>query len=123
MELQFEEMINKITEFIEREAQTKTIIGDAFKLGAFDCVPVVKMAVGFGSGGGEGGDNKTGHGEGGGAGGGIRLEPIGFLVSKDDSISFLHAGQSKGLAAAFEKVPDIVEKFMEMKNAETATAN
>ena len=67
--------------------------------------------MGFGSGGGEGTEGKIRKGEGMGAGAGVGIEPIGFLVSKDDEISFLAAGKTKGLAAAFEKVPDLIEKI------------
>ena len=115
MELHFEEMLGKITDFIQSEAQTKTIVGEQFQLGEFSCVPVIKVGMGFGSGGGEGSDPKKGHGEGGGAGAGVSIEPIGFLVSRGDEISFLAAGQTKGLAAVFEKVPDLIEKFAEKK--------
>ena len=38
-----------------------------------------------------------------GAGAGVGIEPIGFLVTKENEISFLEAGKSHGLAAAFEK--------------------
>ena len=34
------------------------------------------------------------------------IEPIGFLVTKGENISFLEAGKTHGLAAAFEKMPD-----------------
>ncbi len=68
MELHFEELLGKITDFIKSEAQTKTIIGEQFQLGEFSCVPVIKVGMGFGSGGGEGRDPKKGEGHGGGVG-------------------------------------------------------
>ena len=111
MELRFEEMLGKITEFIKSEAKTETIIGQPFNLGEFSCVPVIKVGLGFGSGGGEGEDPKKGKGQGGAAGAGVNIEPIGFLVSRGEEISFLSAGHTKGLAAIFEKVPDLIEKL------------
>jgi uncharacterized spore protein YtfJ len=111
MELHFEELLNRITEFIKTEAKTETIVGAPFELGAFKCVPVIKVGMGFGSGGGEGTAEKLKKGQGMGAGAGVGIEPIGFLVTKDDEISFLEAGKSHGLAAAFEKVPDLIEKL------------
>lgn len=115
MELHFEELLGKITDFMKSEAKTETIIGEQFQLGEFSCVPVIKISLGFGSGGGEGSDPKKGKGQGGGAGAGVRVEPIGFLVTRGEEISFLGAGQTKGLAAVFEKVPDLIEKFAEKK--------
>ncbi len=54
-----------------------------------------------------------------GAGAGIGIEPIGFLVSREDSISFLSAGKTKGLAAIFEKIPDLIEKIANNRAKET----
>jgi uncharacterized spore protein YtfJ len=111
MELHFEELLEKITEFMRSEANTETVVGKAFELGEFTCVPVIKVGMGFGSGGGEGNEVKKGKGQGAGGGAGMGIEPIGFLVTKGDQISFLQAGKTSGLAAAFEKVPDLIEKL------------
>ncbi|WP_273565697.1 GerW family sporulation protein [Maribacter halichondriae] len=114
MEVHFEELLGKVTDFIKSEAKTETVVGEQFDLGEFKCVPVIKVGMGFGSGGGggEGGQsNKKGKGEGGGAAAGVGIEPIGFLVTRAEEISFLAAGKTHGLAAAFEKVPDLIEKL------------
>jgi len=122
MELHFEELLGNITDFIKSEAKTDTIIGEQFELGEFKCVPVIKVGMGFGSGGGggEGFDAKKnkGQGQGVGAAAGVGIEPIGFLVSRGDQISFLAAGKTHGLAAAFEKVPDLIEKLAKNKSRE-----
>jgi uncharacterized spore protein YtfJ len=119
MKMNFEEMIPQLTEFLKSEAKTETVIGKEFKLGEFNCVPVIRVGMGFGSGGGEGeAPNKQGHGEGGGIGGAIGLEPIGFLVSREDQISFISSKSSMGLSKAFEKVPDLIDKFLENKKKE-----
>ncbi|MFD2564402.1 GerW family sporulation protein [Aquimarina rubra] len=121
MELHFEELLGKITDFIKSEAKTETVVGEQFELGEFKCVPVIKVGMGFGSGAGEGGQTKGSKGQGGGGGAGIGIEPIGFLVSKGEEISFLEAGKTHGLAAAFEKVPDLIEKVIESRNREKET--
>lgn len=118
MDLHFEELLGKITEFMKTEANTETVVGEPFELGEFKCVPVIRVGMGFGSGGGEGTEVKKGKGQGGGAGAGMGIEPIGFLVTKEDHISFLPAGKSSGLAAAFEKVPDLIEKLAQQRNRE-----
>ncbi|MDN5203933.1 GerW family sporulation protein [Fulvivirgaceae bacterium BMA10] len=119
MDMHFEELLEKVTDFIKSEAKTETVIGESFSLGEFTCVPVVRMGIGFGSGGGGGDAPKTGHGEGGGAGAGIGMEPIGFLVTRENEISFISTGKSKGMSAAFEKVPDLIEKMMSQKKEKT----
>ncbi|MDX1408257.1 MAG: spore germination protein GerW family protein [Saprospiraceae bacterium] len=115
MNMHFEELLDKVTNFMETEAKTETVIGDAFKLGEFTCLPVIRVGLGFGTGGGEGDDPKKVHGEGMGAGGGMGLEPIGFLVTKGDQIEFLSTKTNKGLAAAFEKVPELINKYMDIR--------
>jgi len=122
MELHFEELLGKITDFIKSEAKTETVVGEQFELGAFKCVPVIKVGMGFGSGGGEGSQPKTGKSQGAGAGAGVGIEPIGFLVSRGDEISFLAAGKTQGLAAAFEKVPDLIEKLAKNRQKDMETA-
>ncbi|MGB5668271.1 MAG: GerW family sporulation protein [Maribacter sp.] len=118
MDLHFEDLLTKITDFIKSEAKTETIVGEQFVLGEFKCVPVIKVGLGFGSGGGEGVDAKSGKGQGAGAGAGVGIEPIGFLVTKGNEISFLEAGKTHGLAAAFEKVPDLIQKLAETRRKE-----
>src|SRR6185295_17930608 len=119
------EMLGKITEFLKSEAKTETIIGQQFKLGEFTCVPVMSLGIGFGGGGGEGKGNakNQGEGEGTGAGGGagMGMGPVGFLVTKGNQIQFIPTRSSKGLSAVFEKVPDLIEKFMDKKKADAAS--
>jgi len=123
MNVNFEELIPQITEFLKSEAKTETVVGQQFTLGEFSCVPVVRLGMGFGSGGGEGeAPDKQGQGEGAGAGGALGIEPIGFLVAKGDQISFVSTRHASGLSAAFEKVPGLIEKFMEQKKT-SATDN
>jgi uncharacterized spore protein YtfJ len=116
MKMQYDEVLNRITDFIKAEARTETIVGKPFKLGEFDAIPVIRVGIGFGTGVGEGEAEKTkAHGDIGGAGAGVGIEPIGFLVSRGSDINFLNVKINKGLSAAFEKVPDLIEKYMETR--------
>src|SRR6478609_11419497 len=116
MAINLEETVKQLTDFLKTEAKTETVVGQSFQLGEFTCVPVIKFGIGLGYGGGEGhGDTPNkGKGEGGGsgAGGGMGVAPIGFLVTRGDQISFISTHASKGLGAAFEKVPDLIERMM-----------
>src|SRR5579872_5432784 len=120
------EALGKITEFLKTEVKTDTVIGQQFQLGAFTCVPVIGFGLGFGGMGGEGKGNAAGKGQGEGAGtsaaGGIGMGPMGFLVTKGEDIQFISTKQSKGLNAVFEKVPDLLEKFMEKQKKEKETS-
>ncbi|MBT8258031.1 MAG: sporulation protein [Bacteroidia bacterium] len=122
MNLHFEELLKQITDFIKSEAKTDTVVGEQFVLGEFKCVPVIKVGMGFGSGGGEGIEPKSVKREGVGAGAGIGIEPIGFLVTRGDEITFLEAGKAHGLSAAFEKMPDMIEKIYSKREKEEMTS-
>ena len=116
------EVLEKITEFIKIEAKTETIIGQQFKLGEFNCVPVMSVGLGFGGAGGEGDAKITGetHGNGMGGGAGIGMGPIGFLVNKGSEIQFIPTRSSSGLSAAIEKLPDLVNKYFDKKKEKVA---
>lgn len=109
------EMLGRITDFLKNEAKTETIIGQQFTLGEFTCVPVMAVGMGFGGGGGEGkGTNKGngGEGSGTGGGGGLGMGPVGFLVTRGSEINFVSARSKSGLGAAFEKLPDVLDKYL-----------
>jgi uncharacterized spore protein YtfJ len=112
MKNQAEEVLDKVTDFLKNEVKTETVVGKPFTLGEFECVPVISFGMGFGYGGGEGEAPKEGHGEGSGAGAGMGVTPIGFLVSRQDHISFIATKGQSGLASAMKKVPGLVDKFM-----------
>jgi uncharacterized spore protein YtfJ len=123
MAVNLEETVKQLTDFLKTEAKTETVVGQSFQLGEFTCIPVIKFGIGLGYGGGEGQGDMAGKGKGegggSGAGGGMGVVPIGFLVTRSDQISFIPTRTSKGLGAAFEKVPDLLEKFLERKKQQT----
>ena len=126
MALNFEETIQKLTEFLRTEAKTETVVGQSFQLGEFTCIPVIRFGIGLGYGAGEGkGDQNgkakgegTGGGTGGGAGGGLGIEPIGFLATRQDQLTFIPTRNNKGISAMFEKLPDLLGRFMDQKAKE-----
>ncbi|ERM84685.1 hypothetical protein P872_23535 [Rhodonellum psychrophilum GCM71 = DSM 17998] len=118
METNFNVVIEKLTEFLHREAKTGTVVGEQFILGEFTCVPVVRVGMGLGSGGGEGDSSKNGKGQGLGAGVGMGIEPIGFLVTKGSEISFISTHQEKGISKMFDKVPDLIKTLLQKKESD-----
>lgn len=116
METNFEQILSKVAEELKGMATTNTIIGEEFKMGEYTCKPVIRVGLGFGSGQGEGDQPRhKGKGNGVGAAGGVGISPVGFLVTKGDEISFVPADQRKGLQAILDKVPDLMEKIIDMK--------
>lgn len=124
MSVNLDESVKQLTDFLKSEAKTETVVGQSFQLGEFTCVPVIRFGMGLGYGGGEGKGTQpgkaNGEGTGGGAGGGLGLDPIGFLATRGDQISFISTHGSKGLSAAFEKLPDVLEKMFDKKKEQNA---
>jgi len=124
MAINFDETVKQLTDFLRSEAKTETVVGQSFQLGEFTCVPVIRFGLGLGYGGGEGKGSQQGkadgEGIGGGAGGGLGLDPIGFLATRNDQITFIPTHSSKGLSAAFEKLPDVLEKMFDKKKEQKA---
>lgn len=116
MESNVENVLDKLSEHVQSIASTNTVIGEEFTIGDFTCKPVMKVGLGFGAGSGTGDDPKCkGKGSGTMAGAGVGMSPIGFLVAKGGEISFVPSNQKNGLQSIFDKVPDLIEKVMEMK--------
>ncbi|MCK4678287.1 MAG: hypothetical protein KAT48_09160 [Bacteroidales bacterium] len=116
MDMKLDEMLAKILDYLNSSAKTETVMGEPFQLGEFTCVPIVRIGMGFGSGGGGGAGDKKGETAGGAAGAGLGIEPVGFLVTRGEEISILQVGKNKGIQAIFEKVPDLLEKLLELKD-------
>ncbi|NQT34635.1 sporulation protein [bacterium] len=93
-------------------ASTETVVGDPIKVGEMTILPVVKIAVGFAAGGGEGTmeESKGSKGTGGGGGGGASVNPVGFIVLDGEDVRFVNIGKGK-LDTLFETVPDLLRKF------------
>ena len=112
MEVNIEELLNKISEHVKSLASTDTVLGEEFKIGEYTCRPVIKVGTGFGSGAGSGEDpKKKQSGTGAGAGAALGVVPIGFLVAKGDNISFIPVDKKTPLSSLIDKVPDLVDKF------------
>ena len=102
-------LLSSIMAELKHIAASETIVGKPVALGDVSVVPVTRLMVGFGVGGGEGGSDEKGQGFGGGGAGGARVEPVGFIVIGENKVSFLPTkpGTFEGL---IEAIPDVLEK-------------
>jgi uncharacterized spore protein YtfJ len=103
-----EDLMKVLLDQMKVIARTETIVGQEFTAGGMTIIPVSRVSLGVGVGGG-GSDGLKGNG----GGGGIRVEPIAFLVVREESVSLLNIGRGKGMEALYEKVPDLVDKVVE----------
>jgi len=116
MDINIENLLDKVSDHVKTLASTETILGEEFTLGEFTCRPVIKVGTGFGSGAGTGKDPKNNSGTGGGAGAGIGITPLGFLTTKGDQIYFIPSDKKTPLSSLIDKVPDLVDRVADMKN-------
>ena len=114
MPAQLKETLSSIIGELKAIASTKTVVGDPLTLGDKMVVPVSRIMVGFGVGGGEGEEVKKRGGFAGGGAGGARIDPIGFIIIDGEKISFLPTkpGRFEGF---IDSIPGIVEKFKRPK--------
>ena len=59
MDINIENLLDKVSDHVKTLASTDTILGEEFTLGEFTCRPVIKVGTGFGSGAGTGKDPKS----------------------------------------------------------------
>jgi uncharacterized spore protein YtfJ len=114
MPAQLKETLSSIIGELKAIASTNTVVGDPLTLGDKMVVPVSRIMVGFGVGGGEGEEVKKRGGFAGGGAGGARIDPIGFIIIDEEKISFLPTkpGRFEGF---IDSIPGIVEKFKRPK--------
>jgi sporulation protein YtfJ len=117
--------MNEIKEMVD----VNTIVGDAvITPDGSTIIPISKVSFGFVSGGGEYGtekDNKDNQDSAtsdeskpfaGGASAGISIQPVGFVIVKEDSINMLSMGNKDIYDKAFDAIPNVINGLKNMFN-------
>jgi uncharacterized spore protein YtfJ len=108
------DLIKALLEGFKAVAKTETIVGEGIKAGGFTVLPVSKISLGIGAGAGTE-QIRTSGGSGGGGGGGICVEPIAFLVVKDEEVSIINLRRMPAMIESFfGKIPDLMEKAVDI---------
>ena len=95
-------------------ARTETVVGSPFSAGEFTVIPISRVSLGVGAGGGTGGDEKKGAaGEAGGGAGGIRIQPVALVAVRGAELHVHTLGRGAAFTQTFEKMPELVEKSLE----------
>lgn len=102
-------------------AETGQTFGNPITVGDTTIVPYVSLKFGLGGGGGTANRHDaadvTNPGTWGGAGGGVKVEPMGFLVIRGDSVEMLPIERdSNQWAAIAEGVLPMVEQWIEQRS-------
>lgn len=111
MENKMSEMMQSTMSNIKDLVEVNNIVGEPIVTpDGITLVPVSKLSMAFGGGGGEAPSNRTSYG--GGSAAGVKIEPIGFLVVKDGSVSMLNIAPpaKNSLDRALDLMPQVVDK-------------
>jgi uncharacterized spore protein YtfJ len=107
MSTSVENLIERVLGELHRIVQTETVIGEPIKAGLVTLIPVSKISLGFGAGGGQDGKGQSG------TGGGAQVEPIAFIVVDADGKVQILTLQDKevGLGQLAQLVPEAIDKI------------
>lgn len=101
------ELLKEVFDGIERTVDTDSVIGNALIYNDYKVIPISRMSVGFGSGGGElegKNQHRTKDAPLGALGGGATITPIGFLVMMSDEVRFIKISGEEGVTECLEKL-------------------
>lgn len=114
MPTRINELLTSIISQLKEIAATESIIGKPVTFGDKLVVPVSRLSVGFGAGGGEDESKGVNSRFGGGGGGGAKVEPVGFILYDGNNFSFLPTTKGK-FDGIIEAIPDLISKIKQFK--------
>jgi sporulation protein YtfJ len=98
-----------------------TIVGDAVETKDGNIIiPISKVCIGFASGGSEfckdakSAENKDDFPFGGGSGAGMSIQPVAFLIVKDDQVKLLPVRQANSIERIVDGIPDLMDEVIGM---------
>lgn len=104
-----EDLVKTVLGEIKRMMQTETVIGSPIKVEGITLVPVSKVSLGFAVGG-KKVDEKLREGEG--TGGGMLIEPVAFIVIRENKVELLTMRkESIGWGQVMDLIPEVVDKI------------
>lgn len=112
-----EAMLGISMEKIREMVDVNTVVGSPMTTadGRITIIPVSKVSFGFGSGGSDIPTKKEVKNFGGGAGAGVTIQPLAFLVIKENDVELLQLTDESGkLVKLLEGIPGAMNKFMNM---------
>jgi sporulation protein YtfJ len=108
-----EELVETVLTKLKEVTQTETVVGEPIKIQDTTLVPVSRVSIGFGAGGGK--QEKDGKG-GECTGGGMTIEPVAFVVIRKDKVELIPMkGDESGLGKVIDLIPQVVEKVKEYR--------
>lgn len=102
----FDSVISSLLKGMDTVLSTKTVVGEATKIGDTIILPLVDVTFGIGAGAGAGDKKNNG---GGGMGG--KMTPSAVLVIKDGYTKLVNIKNQDAVTKILDMIPDLVDKF------------
>ena len=104
---EFKDTVETLIGGMESFMSSKTVVGEAIKVGDTTILPLMDVTFGVGAGANQG--SKNGPNSGGGVGG--RMSPSAVLVISNGTTKMVSVKNQDGLTKILDMVPDMVNKF------------
>ena len=118
-ENQFQGVVESLLKGMDKVLSTKTVVGEATKIGDTIILPLVDVSFGVGAGAGSKASGTGGNGleSASGAGGlGGKMTPSAVLVIKDGAVKLVNIKNQDAVTKVLDMIPDIVERFTKPKD-------
>lgn len=110
---QFSSVVDSLFKGMDSVLSTKTVVGEATKIGDTIILPLVDVSFGVGAGA-SNKDNK----QGGGGGLGGKMTPSAVLVIKDGHTRLVNVKNQDMMTKLLDLVPDLIDRFTSKKEDE-----
>lgn len=111
-ENQFQGVVESLLKGMNTVLSTKTVVGEATKIGDTIILPLVDVTFGVGAG--SGNNNQKGSGSGAGGIGG-KMTPSAVIVIQDGTVKLVNVKNQDTVTKVLDMVPDMVDKFLDKK--------
>ena len=118
-EIVAKEILSSLLENLKSMVSSKTIVGDPIVAGKSTIVPVMKVSLGIGAGGGDILSSEKVNRSGGGGGGGLCISPVGFLVVQDEKVLMVTPKTARTSWLA-ESVTEIFDKIADARKKKSS---
>ena len=109
---QFQGVVESLLKGMNAVLSTKTVVGEATKIGDTIILPLVDVTFGVGAGAGSKDDKKSSSGAGGIGG---KMTPSAVIVIQNGSVKLVNVKNQDTVTKVLDMVPDMVDKFLEKK--------
>jgi uncharacterized spore protein YtfJ len=114
-----EALVETVLAKLREVAQTETVVGKPITVKNITLVPVSRVSIGFGAGGGK--QERDGKG-GECTGGGMSIEPLAFVVIRDEKVELVSMkGEDSTIAKVIDLIPEVVEKVKDFRGKKEDT--